>query len=148
MTDQEATPEVRIAEASTSQPAQQARRGRSKARALRGNIPGRRAHEQARDSVKGGKAVARPITPFEVDTHGSWMTKYEMALILRYYLVLNLVQFHLPGPADVPTRPPPDLIVVYRDYFTRGLWLPLHPFIREVLLNLEVSLPQLNLNAY
>ena len=84
--------------------------------------------------------MARPITLFEVDTHDSRMTEYEMALIRRYYRVPDFVQFCLPGPADVLTRPPPGLIAVYRDYFTRGLQLSLHPFVCEGLLNLEVSL--------
>ena len=39
-------------------------------------------------------------------------------------------------------------MAIYRDFFIRGLRLPLHPFIREVLLNFDVSLPQLNPNAY
>ena len=39
-------------------------------------------------------------------------------------------------------------MAVYQDYFIRGLRLPLHPFIREVLVNLEISLPQLNPNTY
>ena len=39
-------------------------------------------------------------------------------------------------------------MAVYRDYFIKGLRLPLHAFIREVLLNLDISLPQLNPNAY
>ena len=38
-------------------------------------------------------------------------------------------------------------MAVYRDYFFKGLWLPLHPFFREALLNLDVSLPQLSPNA-
>ena len=75
------------------------------------------------------------------------MTEYELALIRRHYHVTDYVQFCLPGPADVPTRLPPWFIAVYWDYFIRGLRLPLHPFIREVLLNLEISLPQLNPNA-
>ena len=92
--------------------------------------------------------MARLITPFEVDTHGSRMTEYELKLIRRYFHVPDYIQFHLYGPTDVPTRPPPGCVAVYRDYFIRELRLPLHPFIREVLLNLEISLPQLNPNAY
>ena len=122
--------------------------GTAEARARRGNIRGRRACERAGDSIKGGEQVARPIMLFEVDTHGSRMTKYELALIRRYYQVPDYVQFRLPGPADVPTRPHPGCVAVYRDYFIRGLRLPLHPFIREVLLHLDVSFPQLNPNAY
>ena len=76
------------------------------------------------------------------------MTEYELALIRRYYHVPDYVQFRLPGPVDVPTRPPPGCVAVYQDYFIRGLRLPLHPFIREALLNLEISLLQLDPNAY
>ena len=76
------------------------------------------------------------------------MTEYKLVLIRRYFHLSDYIQFRLPGPADVPTRPPPGCVAVYRDYFIRRLRLPLHPFIREVLLNLDVSLPQLNPNTY
>ena len=138
MPDQRVIPEVRNTEASTSQSAQQARQGKPKVHARRENIHGRRARERVRDLVEGGEQVARPIMPFEVDTHRSWMTEYELVLIQRYYQVPDYVQFRFPGPADVLTRPPPGCVVVYRDYFIKGLRLPLHPFIREVLLNLDV----------
>ena len=71
-----------------------------------------------------------------------------MALIQKYYHMPNYVQLRLPRPADVPTRPLPGCVAVYWDYFIRGLRQPLHPFIKEVLLNLEISIPQLNPNAY
>ena len=76
-----------------------------------------------------------------MDTHRSQITEQELALIRRYFHVPDYVQFRLPGLADVPTRPPLGCVAVNRDYFIRGLRLPLHPFIREVLLNLDVSLP-------
>ena len=60
----------------------------------------------------------------------------------------DYVRFCLPGLANVPTRPLLGEVAFYRDYFIRELRLPLHLFIREVLVNLEISLPQLNLNAY
>ena len=147
--------EARVAEsvrtapqASTSQPAAEGRTGRSRSRARRRNVRGRRAREEAGDPVDGGEAWARPVTPFEMDTHGSKMTEDELAIIRSYFEVPDYVRFRLPGPADVPTRPPPGAVAVFRDYFIRGLRLPLHPFIREVLVNLEISLPQLNPNAY
>ena len=59
----------------------------------------------------------------------------------------DYVEFHLPGSSDQPTRLSPGCIVVYRDYFIKRLRLPLHPFVREVLLNLDISLRQLNPNA-
>ena len=146
--DQAVTPELRNVWASTSQPVQQVRWGQSKAHARHENVWGNRAREQTGDPVEGGEAVARPITPFKVDAHRSWMIKYELALIRRHYQVPNYVQFRLPRPVDVPTKLPSGRVAVYRDYFIRGIRLPLHLFIREVLLNLEISLPQLNPNAY
>ena len=57
------------------------------------------------------------------------------------------MELRLSKSSDQRTQPPPSCIVVYRDYFIKGLRLFLHPFFREALLNLDVSLPQLNLNA-
>ena len=129
MPDQEIIPEVRDAPVSTSRLAQLARGGRAKARAQRGNAWGLQLREQTGDSVEGEEEVARPISPFEVDRHISRVTEYELALIRKHYHVPDYVQFRLPGPADQPIRPPPYFIAIYRDYFIRRLWLPLHPFI-------------------
>ena len=92
--------------------------------------------------------MARPITLFVVDTHGSRIIEQELALIRKHFHVPDYVQFRLPGPADVPTKPSPGCVAVYQHFFIQGLRLPLHPFIKEVLLNSDVSLPQLNPNAY
>ena len=54
--------------------------------------------------------------------------------------------YRLYGPFDQPTWPPLGHVAIYRDFFKR-LMLLIHPFFREALLNLDVSLPQLNLNA-
>ena len=82
-----------------------------------------------------------------MDRHPTEMTAREMDLIRELYQVPDYVEFHLPGPSDQPTWPPSGQVAVYRDYFFKGLQLPLHPFFRETLLNLDVSLPQLNSNA-
>ena len=66
---------------------------------------------------------------------------------MTLYYVPDYVELQLPGPSDQPTRPPPSCIAVYRDYFIKRLHLPLHPFIREVLFNMDINLPQLNPNA-
>ena len=63
------------------------------------------------------------------------------------YQVLDYMELRLLGPANQPTRPPPGHIALYRDYFWKGLRLPPHMFFREALLNVDVSLPQLNPNA-
>ena len=68
-------------------------------------------------------------------------------MIRQLYYIPDYVDFCLPEPSNKPTRPSPDCIAVYRDYFIKGLRLPIHLFVREALLNLDVSLPQLNLNA-
>ena len=68
-------------------------------------------------------------------------------MIRQLYSVPDYVEFRLPEPSNQPTRPSPGCTAVYRDYFIKGLKLPLHPFMREALLNLDISLPQLNPNA-
>ena len=70
-----------------------------------------------------------------------------MDLLRELYQVPKYVEFRLPGTSDQPTRPPPGYMAVYLDYFLKGLRFPLHPFLREALLNLDVSLLQLNPNA-
>ena len=74
------------------------------------------------------------------------MTEQKLDMIRQLYFVPDYVELRLPEPFDQTTRPPPSYIAIYQDYFIKGLQLPLHPFMREALLNLDVSLPQLNLN--
>ena len=82
-----------------------------------------------------------------MDRHPYRITDRELDLIRTLYYMPDYVEFHLPGSSDMPTRPPPGCIAVYRDYFIKRLCLPLYPFIREMLLNMDISLPQLNSNA-
>ena len=127
--------------------AQLARGGRVKARAQRGRARGRRAQEEGNDPVHRGEDHARPFSQFEVDRHPSKMTTWELDVIRQLYYVPDYMELRLSKSSDQRTQPPPGCIVVYRDYFIKGLRLFLHPFFREALLNLDVSLPQLNLNA-
>ena len=69
------------------------------------------------------------------------MIAREMDLIRELYQVPDYVEFQLLGPSDQPPLPPLGQVAVYKDYFSKGLPLPLHPFFREALLNLDVSLP-------
>ena len=82
-----------------------------------------------------------------MDRHPSKIIERELDLIRTLYYMPDYVELRHPGPSDQPTRPPPGCIAVYRDYFIKGLRLPLRPFIREALLNMDISLPQLNPNA-
>ena len=75
------------------------------------------------------------------------MTSRKMDVIRELYQVPDYVDFRLPGPFNQPTQPPPGHMAVYRDNFFKGLRLPLHSFFREALLNFDVSVPYLNLNA-
>ena len=94
-----------------------------------------------RDVVQRGEDVVQPLSRFVVDRHPTKMTARVMDLIKELYQVLDYVEFRFPRPSDKPIRPPLGHVVVYRDYFFKGLCLPLHPFFREALLNLDVSLP-------
>ena len=95
---------------------------------------------------KGERMSPRPITRFEVDRHPTKIKEGELEQIRDMYQVLDYVEFQLLGPTNQPTQPPRQ-IAVYKVYFWKGLWLPLHLFFREALLNLDVSLSQLNPNA-
>ena len=75
------------------------------------------------------------------------MTAQEMNLLREFYQIPDYVEFRILDLSDQPTWPPPGYVAVYRDYFLKGLRLPLHPFFRDTLLNLVVSLPQLNANV-
>ena len=145
--EQDTLLEVRNAPAGPSLPDQPVEGGRRKARIQRGRARGRRAREEGGDPVHGRDDAARPISQFEVDRHPSRMTKRELDMIRQLYNVPDYMDFRLPEPSDQPTRPPPGCTAIYRDYFIKWLRLPLHPFMREALLNLDVSLPQLNQNA-
>ena len=114
--------------------------GRVKACAQSGHARGRRAREEGGDPIHGGEDVARPLSQFEVDRHPSNITTRELDLLRDLYQILDCVEFRPPGPSDQPTRPPPGSMFVYQDFFLKGLRLPLHPFFRYALLNLDISL--------
>ena len=94
--------------------------------------------------VRGGEDATRPLSRFEVDRHPTKMIAQEMDLIRELYQVPDYMECQLPRLFDQLTRPPLGHVAMYKDYFFKGLWLPLHPFFREALLNVDVSLPQLN----
>ena len=145
--DQEATYEMQNAPAETSRPAEPSRGSQIKPRANKGRAYGKHTIEESGDTVQGGEDAVWSLSRFEVDRHPTKVTEWEMDLIRELYQVPDYVEFRLPGPSDQPTRPHPGHVAMYKDYFFEGLQLPLHSFFKEALLNLDVSLPQLNLNA-
>ena len=145
--DQEASSKVRNIPVETSRPARLSRGGRFKARDSKDRARGKRAREKSGDTVPRGEDVTQPLSRFEVDRYPTKMTEKELELVRDMYQVPDYLEFRLPGPTDQLTHPSPRHLANYRDYFWKGLWLPLHPFFKEALLNLDVSLPQLNSNT-
>ena len=139
--EQDTSSEVRNIPAGLSRLAQPARGGRVKAHAQRGRTRGCHARDRGGALVRGREDVARPLSRFEVDRHPSKMTARELDVIKELYHCPDYVEFRLPESSEQPTRPLPSYIAVYRDYFLKRLRLPIHPFLREALLNLEISLP-------
>lgn len=54
----------------------------------------------------------------------------------------------MPGPNDLPSRPPPSYVTLSIEFFRAGLRLSLHPFLSRALVRLNVAPMQLNANAY
>nr|GMN73997.1 hypothetical protein TIFTF001_052293 [Ficus carica]GMN74001.1 hypothetical protein TIFTF001_052294 [Ficus carica] len=77
------------------------------------------------------------------------------AVTLRYLVALRRefsipddVDLVVPGPNDLPSRPPSGHIALSAEYFRAGLRLSFHPFLRRALTSFNVSPAQLNANAY
>ncbi|GMN66718.1 hypothetical protein TIFTF001_035777 [Ficus carica] len=58
------------------------------------------------------------------------------------------VKIVVPGPNDLPSRPPPGYVTLSMEFFQAKLRLPFHPFLRRALRRLNVAPMQLNANAY
>ena len=75
------------------------------------------------------------------------LDKQRDAISLKWGLKddLNIIT---PGNYDIVRFPPPHCIAVYFPSFELGLRFPLHPFFKEVLDLLNVSIPELYPNAW
>ncbi|GMN66343.1 hypothetical protein TIFTF001_035413 [Ficus carica] len=58
------------------------------------------------------------------------------------------VELVMPGPNDLPSRPPLGHVTLSAEFFQANLRLPFHPFLRRAFRRLSVAPMQLNANAY
>ncbi|GMN48526.1 hypothetical protein TIFTF001_017704 [Ficus carica] len=88
----------------------------------------------------------RPV--YTVDYYTSAVTLRYLAALRREFSIPDDVDLVVPGPNDLPSRPPSGHIALSAEYFRASLRLPLHPFLRQALTSFNVSPAQLNANAY
>ncbi|GMN20858.1 hypothetical protein TIFTF001_044685 [Ficus carica] len=88
----------------------------------------------------------RPV--YTADYYTSAVTLRYLAALRREFSIPDDVDLVVPGPNDLPSRPPSGYIALSAEYFRAGLRLPFHPFLRRALTSLNVSPAQLNANAY
>ncbi|GMN64582.1 hypothetical protein TIFTF001_033659 [Ficus carica] len=88
----------------------------------------------------------RPV--YTADYYTSAVTLRYLAALRREFSIPDDVDLVVPGPNDLPSRPPSGHIALSAEYFRAGLRLPFHPFLRRALTSFNVSPAQLNANAY
>ncbi|GMN22690.1 hypothetical protein TIFTF001_043565 [Ficus carica] len=93
-----------------------------------------------------GLAGDRPV--YTADYYTSAVTPRYLAALRREFSIPDDVDLVVPGPNDLPSRPPSGHIALSAEYFRAGLRLPFHPFLRRALASFNVSPAQLNANAY
>ncbi|GMN47286.1 hypothetical protein TIFTF001_016461 [Ficus carica] len=91
-------------------------------------------------------AEDRPV--YMADYYTSTITLRYLAAPRREFRIPDDVDLVVPGPNDLPSRPPSGHIALSAEYFRAGLRLPFHPFLRRALTSLNVAPAQLNANAY
>ncbi|GMN20405.1 hypothetical protein TIFTF001_043081 [Ficus carica] len=98
------------------------------------------------DAEMVGLAGDRPV--YTADYYTSAVTLRYLAALRREFSIPDDVDLVVPGPNDLPSRPPSGHIALSAEYFRAGLRLPFHPFLRRALTSFNVSPAQLNANAY
>nr|GMN65922.1 hypothetical protein TIFTF001_034987 [Ficus carica] len=98
------------------------------------------------DAEMVGLAGDRPV--YTADYYTSAITPRYLAALRREFSIPDDVDLVVPGPNDLPSRPPSGHIALSAEYFRAGLRLPFHPFLRRALTSFNVSPAQLNANAY
>ncbi|GMN60007.1 hypothetical protein TIFTF001_029094 [Ficus carica] len=88
----------------------------------------------------------RPV--YTADYYTSAITLRYLAALRQEFSIPDDVDLVVPGPNDLPSRPPSGHIALSAEYFRAGLRLPFHPFLRRALTSFNVSPAQLNANAY
>ncbi|GMN64704.1 hypothetical protein TIFTF001_033781 [Ficus carica] len=92
--------------------------------------------------------LARDRPVYTADYYTSAVTLRYLTALRREFSIPDDVDIVVPGPNDLPSRPPSGHIALSAEYFRAGLRLPFHPFLRRSLTSLNISPAQLNANAY
>ncbi|GMN63822.1 hypothetical protein TIFTF001_032882 [Ficus carica] len=99
-------------------------------------------------SLAGEPVQARDRPVYSVDYFTSAVTPSYLAALREEFEILNIIELVVPGPNDLPSRPPPSHITLSAEFFRAELCLPFHSYLRRALTRLNVAPMQLNANAY
>ncbi|GMN21565.1 hypothetical protein TIFTF001_043343 [Ficus carica] len=73
------------------------------------------------------------------DYYTSAVTPRYLAALRREFGIPDDVELVVPGPNDLPSRPPSGHIALSAEYFRAGLRLPFHPFLRRALTSFNAA---------
>ncbi|GMN66112.1 hypothetical protein TIFTF001_035188 [Ficus carica] len=91
---------------------------------------------------------ADTLLVYTVDYFTSAVTAQYLESLREEFGIPNDVEMIVPGPNDLPSRPPPGYVILSVEFFRVGLRLPFHPNLRRALRRLNVASMQLNANAF
>ncbi|GMN58630.1 hypothetical protein TIFTF001_027727 [Ficus carica] len=101
---------------------------------------------QMADTEMVDRACDRPV--YTVDYFMSAVTSQYLESLREEFEIPNDVEMLVPGPNNLPSRPPPSYITLSAEFFRAGLRFPFHPYLRRALRRLHVAPMKLNANAY
>ena len=92
--------------------------------------------------------LAGGLPVYTMDYFTTGVTEDYLAALRNEFNIPDSVELVVPGPGDLPSRPPPEHITLSAEFFRAGLRLPFHPFLRRALTAFNLAPIQLNANAY
>lgn len=92
------------------------------------------------------RARGHPV--YTVDYFTTAVTTVYLESLREEFQILGNVDWVVPGPNDLPSRPPPGHVPLSMEFFRASLRLLFHPCLRRVLRRLNVAPIQLNANIY
>ena len=88
----------------------------------------------------------KPVYTMDYFTTG--VTENYLSALRTEFNIPESVTLVVPGPGDLPSRPPRGHITLSAEFLRAGLRLPFHPFLRRALTAFNLAPIQLNANAY
>ena len=83
------------------------------------------------------RAGDRPV--YSVNYFVSAVTFTYLAALREEFEIPGEVELILPGPNDLPSRPPPGCVTLSTEFFRAGLHLPFHPYLKQSFARLNVA---------